>query len=98
MLGERIKAQQAYDWGLIWQVADDETMMDEAMVIAKRLASQPPLAMQHTKLLINSAFEHSLDAQVERERLTMQLLGKSEDYKEGVSAFMEKRQPHYLGK
>ncbi|MFT5759405.1 MAG: 2-(1,2-epoxy-1,2-dihydrophenyl)acetyl-CoA isomerase [Alteromonadaceae bacterium] len=98
MLGERVKAEQALEWGMIWQVADNENLMSEAIVLAERLAAQPPLAMQHTKQLMNTAFEHSLDSQVERERLAMQYLGKTEDYKEGVAAFMEKRKPVYQGK
>ena len=98
MLGERVKAEQALEWGMIWQVADNENLMSEAMVLAERLAAQPPLAMQHTKKLMNTAFEHSLDSQVERERLAMQYLGKTEDYKEGVAAFMEKRKPVFQGK
>jgi 2-(1,2-epoxy-1,2-dihydrophenyl)acetyl-CoA isomerase len=98
MLGERIKAEQAMEWGLIWQVAENENLMDEAAALAEKLASQPPLAMQKTKELMNTAFEHSLDSQMERERLAMQYLGKSADYKEGVSAFMEKRKPVYTGK
>jgi 2-(1,2-epoxy-1,2-dihydrophenyl)acetyl-CoA isomerase len=98
MLGERVKAEQALEWGMIWQVADNENLMSEAIILAERLAAQPPLAMQHTKQLMNTAFEHSLDSQVERERLAMQYLGKTEDYKEGVAAFMEKRKPVYQGK
>jgi len=98
MLGERVKAEQALEWGMIWQVADNENLMTEAMGLAQRLAGQPPLAMKHTKQLMNTAFEHSLDSQVERERLAMQYLGKTEDYKEGVAAFMEKRKPVYQGK
>jgi len=98
MLGGRISAEKSLDWGLIWQVSDNENLMAEAQVLAEKLASQPPLAMQKTKELMNTAFEHSLDSQVERERLAMQVLGKSQDYKEGVAAFMEKRKPVYVGK
>lgn len=98
MTGGRVKAEQALEWGMIWQVAEDESLMEDAMVIAAKLAAQPPLAMQKTKELMNSAFEHTLDSQVERERLAMQYLGKTDDYKEGVAAFMEKRTPIYTGK
>lgn len=98
MLGGKIKAEKALEWGLIWQVAEPEELMIDALVLAGELASKPPLAMQKTKELMNTAFEHSIDSQVERERLTMQYLGRTDDYKEGVAAFMEKRKPVYLGK
>lgn len=97
LLGERATADQVKEWGLIWQVSEDTDLMVNALTLAKRLADQPPLAMKKTKELMNNAFQHSLDEHIEKERLAMQMLGKTNDYQEGVSAFMEKRNPVYQG-
>ena len=97
MLANKIKAEQAEQWGLIYQVVDDERLSSEATEMATYLASQPTEALANIKQLINNCFEYSLDEQLEKEKNTMQYLGLSDNYREGVSAFMEKRQANFKG-
>ena len=98
MLGNKLKAEQAEQWGLIYQVVDDESLMDEANKLSCYLATQPTEALANIKELVHTSFDYSLNEQLERERKAMQHLGRSHDYKEGVSAFMEKREPKFKGK
>ncbi len=97
MLANKIKAEQAEQWGLIYQVVDDENLSIEATEMATYLASQPTEALANIKQLINQSFEHSLDEQLEKEKHAMQHLGRSDNYREGVSAFMQKRTPNFKG-
>jgi len=98
MLGNKVKAEQAEQWGLIYQVVDDDQLMIEAGKLADYLATQPTEALANIKQLVHTAFDYSLDEQLERERKAMQHLGKSDDYREGVAAFMQKREPKFKGK
>ena len=97
MLANKIKAEQAQQWGLIYQVVDDEKLNSEATEMATYLATQPTEALANIKQLINHCFEYSLDEQLEKEKQTMQHLGHSDNYREGVSAFMEKRPAKFKG-
>ena len=83
---------------MIWQCVDDDTLMEETLALAERLASLPPLGLAMTKKLLNDSFSTPLHQQLEIEKETMRWLGKTDDYQEGVSAFMEKRQPSFTGK
>jgi len=98
MLGNKLHAEKAEQWGLIYQVVESENLMIEATNLASHLASQPTEALSNIKHLIHSSFEHSLQDQLERERAAMQHLGKSHDYQEGVASFLEKRPANFRGK
>lgn len=98
MLGDKISAEQAQSWGMIWQVVDDEQLKDEALSLAKRLATQPTKGLALIKRAIQSSWDNSFDEQLDLERDLQTLAGRTEDYREGVKAFMEKRQPDFKGK
>lgn len=97
MLSNRLSAEQAAQWGMIWQVVDDEKLMDEAVAIATHLATQPTKGLGLTKRAINAAGGSGLEAQLERERELQSIAGRSADYREGVAAFLEKRVPDFKG-
>ncbi|GAA0686002.1 2-(1,2-epoxy-1,2-dihydrophenyl)acetyl-CoA isomerase PaaG [Marinobacterium maritimum] len=98
MLGDKISAEQAMAWGMIWKCVDDETLKDEALTMAKQLATQPTKGLALIKRAIQSSWDNSFDEQLDLERDLQTLAGRTEDYREGVSAFMAKRQPTFKGK
>ncbi len=98
MLAESIGAEQAEQWGLIWKAVDDARLGDEALALARRLASGPTKGYALLKKAINASSANSLDAQLDLERDLQREAGFSEDYREGVGAFKEKREPRFKGK
>ncbi len=98
MLGDKISAEQAMAWGMIWKCVDDESLKDEALAMAKQLATQPTKGLALIKRAIQSSWDNSFDEQLDLERDLQTLAGRTEDYREGVSAFMNKRQPSFKGK
>ena len=98
MLGNKVKAEQAEQWGLIYQVVEDDDLQTTAAELGNYLAKQPTEALANIKELVHTAFDYSLNEQLERERKAMQHLGRSDDYREGVASFMEKREPNFKGK
>ncbi len=97
LTAEPVDADTAAAWGMIWKALPDETLMDEAQTLAARLASGPTLGLGLTKRLIQAAASNSLDAQLDMERDLQQQAGRSADYAEGVTAFLEKRKPEFRG-
>ena len=96
-LGERISADTAEQWGMIWRCVEDEQLMPEARKLAQHLAHQPTRALAMTKALLNAAFATPLHEQLEHEKHAMRNLGRTHDYREGVTAFLEKRTPQFKG-
>jgi len=97
MLGDKLSAQQAADWGLIWKCVDDDQLAAETDKLAQHFASAPTLGLARTKQALQASGLNTLEAQLNLERDYMRELGRSADYREGVAAFMEKRAPRFTG-
>jgi 2-(1,2-epoxy-1,2-dihydrophenyl)acetyl-CoA isomerase len=98
LLGESLSAEQAEAWGLIWRVVDDERLIDEAMALARHLATQPTKGLGLIKRALLASETNSLDAQLDLERDLQREAGRTEDYREGVAAFMAKRPATFKGR
>ena len=98
MLADPISAETAADWGMIWKVVDDEALMSEARALAERFAHQPTRAFALIKQAIHAASSNDFDTQLDVERRLQQQAGKTEDFREGVAAFLEKRKPTFKGR
>ncbi|MFC5739861.1 1,2-epoxyphenylacetyl-CoA isomerase [bioreactor metagenome] len=97
LTAEPLGAETAADWGLIWKAVEDDALIDAAQTLARSLAAGPTLGLGLTKRLIQAAATNSLDAQLDMERDCQQIAGRSADYAEGVTAFLEKRKPEFRG-
>lgn len=97
LTAEPVSAQQAADWGLIWKAVEDASLMEEAHELAVSLAAGPTRGLGLTKRLIQAAADNSLDAQLDLERDAQREAGRSRDYAEGVTAFLEKRPAQFRG-
>ena len=98
LLGERLSAEEAERWGLIWRALDDERLVEEATRIAQALAAGPTRGYGLIKKALYASAGNSLDSQLDLERDLQREAGFSEDYREGVAAFLQKRKPAYKGK
>jgi 2-(1,2-epoxy-1,2-dihydrophenyl)acetyl-CoA isomerase len=98
LTGEPVTAERAEAWGLIWRCVDDADLEAEAGKLAARLAQGPTRGLAAIKRALRGAWANSLDQELELERDLMRDLGQSADYKEGVAAFLEKRQPRFTGR
>jgi len=98
MLGNAVTAEQAEKWGMIWKCVDDDALAEEASSLARNLAQQPTTGLALMKKAINQAFSNTLDEHLDLERDYQQMAGRTDDYREGVSAFLEKRQAEFKGK
>jgi 2-(1,2-epoxy-1,2-dihydrophenyl)acetyl-CoA isomerase len=97
LTGDDLPAEKAAQWGLIWDCVDDDALSDTAQALATRLAAGPSQALAETKRLIRTATGRTLDAQLDEERDVMRMLGRSDDYREGVAAFAARRRPVFGG-
>jgi 2-(1,2-epoxy-1,2-dihydrophenyl)acetyl-CoA isomerase len=98
LTGMPLAAETAAEWGLIWGVVADGLLMDEARTLAAELAEGPTVGLGLTKRAIQAAGGNSLDVQLDLERDLQREAGRSPDYAEGVSAFLEKRAPVFTGR
>jgi 2-(1,2-epoxy-1,2-dihydrophenyl)acetyl-CoA isomerase len=98
MLGEPLQAEEAARWGLIWKCVDDAVLMAEATTLGHRLAAGPTLALGLMKRAFNASDGNDLDAQLDLESRLQNDAGQSEDYREGVLAFREKRPARFRGR
>ncbi|WP_454752512.1 enoyl-CoA hydratase-related protein [Cupriavidus necator] len=98
ILAEKIDAEEAHRIGLVWKLYDDEALQDEASKLARHLATMPTMAYGLIKEALNQSFDNDLAAQLEVEATLQSRASRSEDCREGVAAFVEKRKPQFKGR
>jgi 2-(1,2-epoxy-1,2-dihydrophenyl)acetyl-CoA isomerase len=97
MTAEKIDARRAYEIGMVYRVCPADTLQQEAMSLASELASMPTRGLGLTKRALNASLGNDLDAQLELEAELQREAGRTRDFAEGVSAFLEKRKPNFTG-
>jgi len=97
MLGEKVSAKTAYEWGMIHDVVPDEELQEKAMKIAQRLANGPTIALSSIRKLINSSQTSSYSEQLQNEALMQRKASQTKDCVEGVTAFIQKRKAAFTG-
>lgn len=98
LTGRMYSAREMFEAGLVSRLADDEVYLEEALALAKEIASMPPVAVMMIKQSIMRAFDTTVEVGLEFERKSFYMLFASDDMKEGMNAFVEKRKPVWKGK
>jgi 2-(1,2-epoxy-1,2-dihydrophenyl)acetyl-CoA isomerase len=98
LLGEPVPAETALQWGLIWQVVDDDKLMETARALARKLAHGPTVGLGLIKQALNRSLANTLDAQLDAERDLQHIAARSPDFREGVAAFLGKRPAAFTGR
>ncbi len=98
LMGERLPAEKALEWGLVNRVYDDAALMEETMKLAHELANGPTVALSLIRKLYWESPENSFEDQLDLEFQSQRIAGSAEDFKEGVTAFLEKRPAKFKGK
>lgn len=97
LLGDKVAAQQARELGMVYKVFEPETFQQQALDLAQEMAKMPTKALGLTKQLLNASFNNTLDQQLTLESTLQIQAANTNDYKEGVTAFVEKRKPNFKG-
>jgi 2-(1,2-epoxy-1,2-dihydrophenyl)acetyl-CoA isomerase len=97
LLGDKVSAEDAARWGMIWRMVEDAALMTEATALARHLARQPTRALGLIKQALNASYGNSLDQQLDLERDLQRMAGATNDFREGVAAFLDKRPPEFTG-
>jgi 2-(1,2-epoxy-1,2-dihydrophenyl)acetyl-CoA isomerase len=98
LLGNKLSAEQAAAWGMIWQCVDDAELESTVQTLARQFAIAPTRGLAATKAAIRGSWQRSLADQLDVERDAQRDLGRSADYAEGVAAFSSKRPPNFIGR
>ena len=98
LTGDPIRAREAESAGLVARVTQDDLVVDDALDLAAKIATKSPIALRLAKEAVNGAYEMGLTDALAHERRLFYLLFASEDQKEGMAAFLEKRSPDFTGR
>jgi 2-(1,2-epoxy-1,2-dihydrophenyl)acetyl-CoA isomerase len=97
-MGEKLPAEKALEWGLVNRVYDDAALSDETMKMAHELANGPTIALSLIRKMYWDSPENSFEDQLDLEQRSQRIAGAAEDFKEGVTAFLEKRPAKFKGR
>jgi len=98
MLGDKVTADDAVSMGMVYKSFDDETFSNDSLQVAKTLSQMPTIGLGLTKRLLNHSYNNNLEEQLDMEKDLQVQAAASEDFKEGVTSFLEKRKPVFKGK